>query len=275
MKAEAQAPGLLAAILGEAERRIAASQPRRAELERLAARAKDPPDFGAALGGGEVAVIAEIKRRSPSAGSLREDGDVAQLARSLVDGGAAALSVLTEPAHFGGSLEDLSRVASAVGVPILRKDFILDPVQLYEARAHGAAAVLLIVRILSPGRLAELVALARHLGLASLVEAHAAAELAAALAADPSAVGVNARDLATLAMDPGLVEQLLPTVPGDRRAVAESGLSSRADVERVAGCGADAVLVGAAISGAADPAAALRGLTGVRRRRRAVGGGRA
>lgn len=267
MKAEAQAPGLLAALVAEAERRVAGARTSRRELELRAARAPEPPDFAAALSAGPaVAVIAEIKRRSPSAGALWREADVVVLAGKLESAGAAALSVLTEPAHFGGTLDDLSRVTAAVRLPVLRKDFTIDPIQLYEARAYGAAAVLLIVRILEPGRLAELAAAARALGLATLVEVHGPAELAAALAAEPTAVGVNARDLDTLAMRRDLVEALIREVPAGRIAVAESGLSTRADVESVAVRGADAVLIGAAIAGAPDPAAALRALTGVPRR---------
>jgi indole-3-glycerol phosphate synthase len=267
MKAEAQESGLLATLVAGAERRVAAARASRPELERLAARAPEPADFGAALAAGPaVAVVAEIKRKSPSAGALWRQGDVASLARALEAAGAAALSVLTEPAHFGGSLADLASAAGAVRVPILRKDFILDPVQLYEARAHGASAVLLIVRILGPGRLADLAGAARDLGLATLVEVHAPAELGAALEVRPTAVGVNARDLDTLAMNRGLVEELIAQVPAGRVAVAESGLAVRADVEAVAARGADAVLVGAAIAGATDPGAALRALTGVLRR---------
>ncbi len=275
MKAEAQERGLLAELVADSGRRAAAARASRRELERRAARAAEPPDLGAALAAGPaVAVIAEIKRKSPSAGALWREGDVAGLARTLESAGAAALSVLTEPAHFGGTLDDLSRVAAAVRLPVLRKDFILDPVQLLEARVHGAAAVLLIVRILEPGRLAELTGAARALGLASLVEVHGPAELDAALAAEPTAVGVNARDLDTLAMDRGLVGRLVGEVPAGRIAVAESGLASRADVEAVAERGADAVLVGAAIAGAADPAAALRAVTGVPRRAGVRRGGR-
>ena len=273
MKAEPQEPGLLAALVGAAERRIAAARASRRDLERRAARAAEPPEFGAALAAGPaVAVIAEIKRKSPSAGALWHEGDVAALARTLESAGAAALSVLTEPEHFGGALDDLSRAAAAVRVPVLRKDFILDPVQLYEARAHGAAAVLLIVRILEAGRLAELAAAARAIGLATLVEVHRPAELETALAAQPAAVGVNARDLDTLAMDRGLIEGLIGKIPAGRVAVAESGLSRRAEVEAVAARGADAVLVGAAIAGAADPAAAVRALAGVQRRPEARSG---
>ena len=268
MKAEAQA-GTLAGILLEAERRAAVARGERARLERDAVRAPAPPAFGTALRAGRsLAVIAEIKRRSPSAGRL--DGaasrDVAALATALEAGGAAALSVLTEERHFGGSLDDLARVAAAVRVPVLRKDFLLDPAQLYEARAAGAAAVLLIARILDPEQLAELVRLAADLGMEALVELHADTELASAVAARSTVIGVNARDLDTLAMDPRVVARLLPAVPRGVAAVAESGLATRADVERAAGWGADAVLVGTAISGSADPAAALRDLAGVERR---------
>jgi indole-3-glycerol phosphate synthase len=271
MKAEAQGSGLLAEILRDAAGRAAAARSRRAALERAAAAASAPPDFGAALAArGDVAVIGEIKRRSPSAGAIRAGGEVVTLARSLEAAGAGALSVLTEPAHFGGSLDDLAEIAAAVGVPVLRKDFILDPVQLYEARASGAAAVLLIVRILGPGPLAQLLALARDLKLAALVEVHGHAELDTALGAGATIVGVNARDLDTLNMDAGLVARLLPAVPSSCIAVAESGLGSRADVERVAARGADAVLVGTAVSGAAEPAAALRRLLGVARRPRSA-----
>ena len=267
MKAEAQA-GVLSGILHEAERRAAVARGSRPRLEREAAHAGAPPDFaGALLAGSRVSVIAEIKRRSPSAGRL--DGaaraDVVVLARDLAESGAAALSVLTEEMHFGGSMEDLSRVAAAVSVPVLRKDFLLDPAQVYEARAAGAAAVLLIARVLSGERLAEMVSLAAGLGMASLVEVHAELELAPALAARPQVVGVNARDLDTLAVDGRVVNRLLSSVPEETIAVAESGLLTRGDVERVAAAGADAVLVGTAISGAGSPAAALRALLGVPR----------
>lgn len=269
MEAEAQASGLLAELVRNAKRRAALARPLRHDLERAAAAASPPPDFGAALAApGGVAVIAEIKRRSPSAGAIRGAGEVGGLAGSLAAAGASALSVLTEETHFGGSLDDLSRVASAVSVPVLRKDFILDPIQLFEARARGASAVLLIVRILGAGPLAELLALARDLGLSALVEVHGETELATALEAGATIVGVNARDLDSLAVDPPLVARLLPAVPGRCVAVAESGLASRADVERVAARGADAVLMGTAISGAADPASALRGVLAVPRQPR-------
>jgi indole-3-glycerol phosphate synthase len=263
MKAEAQESGVLTAILKETEARLSTRSLERSEWERQAARAQPAPSFVTALGGAQVAVIGEVKRRSPSAGVISEDADAVALARRYADAGAAAISVLTEPTRFGGSIEDLLRVARQVGLPTLRKDFIIDPIQVYEARAVGAAAILLIVRALSDERLQELAALARGIGLATLVEVHNEAELARAVAVNPSAIGVNARDLETLVIDPAVVDALLPAVPPGIPAVAESGLKLRADVERVAARGADAVLVGTAIAGAADPTVAARDLTGV------------
>ena len=265
MKAEPQASRVLEGILAETARRVAGRRGEQSAWERRAAAALPAPDFGAALRGRAVAVIGEVKRRSPSAGLIRAEFDAVALARTYAEAGAAAVSVLTEEAHFGGSLDDLSRVSAAIGVPTLRKDFIIHPLQLYEARAAGASAVLLIVRALSAERLEELARLARAIGLATLVEVHEAPELEAAVAVRPTAIGVNARDLDTLAIDPARVELLLPVLPPDLAAVAESGLSSRADVERVAAVGADAVLVGTAVAGAPDPAEALRALVGVRR----------
>ncbi len=269
MKAEAQ-DGVLARILAATAADLAGRAHERPEWERRAARAPAPPSFERALATGPVAVIAEVKRRSPSAGAIRAAADAVVLARGYAEAGAAAISVLTEQAHFGGSLEDLSRVAREVGLPVLRKDFVVDPLQIYEARAAGAAAVLLIVRVLAEPRLAELSALARELGLATLVEVHDAWELERAAEVRPTAIGVNARDLETLALDPSLAPALLPRVPPGAIAVAESGLKHRADVERVAACGADAVLVGTAVAGAGDPGAAVGALIGVPRPGRAA-----
>ncbi len=269
MKAEAQG-GVLARILASTAADLAARLHERPEWERRAAAAADPPSFERALAGGLVAVIAEVKRRSPSAGPIRAAADAAALARSYADAGAAVISVLTEQAHFGGSLDDLSRVARETGLPVLRKDFVLDPLQVYEARAAGAAAVLLIVRALTDERLGALSALAGDLGLATLVEVHSAAELERAAAVQPTAIGVNARDLETLLVDSSRHAALVPRVPPATLAVAESGLRGRSDVERVAAAGADAVLVGTAVAGAADPGAAVRALVGVARAGRAA-----
>ena len=213
-------------------------------------------------------MIAELKRRSPSAGAIRETLDPVATARAYVAGGAVAVSVLTDEPHFGGSLADLEAVAGAVAVPVLRKDFILDELQLLEARAAGASAVLLIVRALDDADLAALARAARGLGLGTLVEAHDEQELDRALAVDPSAVGINSRDLDSFAVDLATAERLLARVAPGVPAVAESGIETRADVERLARAGADLVLVGTAVARVPDPEQAVRGLTGVRRQGR-------
>ena len=255
-------------ILAVTRTRIAALRPRARELERGAAQAPVPLPFAAALRGPSVGVIAEVKRRSPSAGAIAEDLDPVALAAAYAAGGAVAISVLTDEAHFGGSLEDLERVVREVPRPVLRKDFILDELQLLEARVAGASAVLLIVRAMDARRLRQLADMAHALGLGVLVEAHNAVELAAAVGAGPTAVGVNSRDLATFTVDHAGAEQLLAQVPSGIPAVAESGIEGRADVERFAAAGADLVLVGTAVARTADPAAAVRALCGVPRQGR-------
>lgn len=218
---------------------------RRAELADAARRTDPPRNLEGALGAGDaVAVIAEFKRRSPSAGSFGGDDDAASVARGYAGEGAAALSVLTDGPYFGGSLYDLRAARGASPLPVLRKDFVIHPLQLLEARAAGADAVLLIARALEEARLAELVAGAAELGMDALVEVHDGDEMARALGSGARIVGVNARDLATFDVDLGRTERLLGRLPGDRVAVAESGIGSREDVERMARAGADAVLVG-------------------------------
>jgi len=268
MKAETQESGVLTAILAETAERMSARALERPEWERLAARAQPAPSLCQALAGPVVGVIAEVKRRSPSAGEIRAGADAAHLAHLYAGAGARGISVVTEAQRFGGSLEDLMHVARAVGLPTLRKDFIIDPIQVYEARMVGAAAILLIVRALTDGQLTGLSTLARQVGLETLVEVHSEAELERAVALRPDMIGVNARDLDTLVMDPWLVAALLPKVPPDIVAVAESGLKTREDVERVASLGADAVLVGTAVAGAEDPGEALKALVGVPKTRR-------
>jgi indole-3-glycerol phosphate synthase len=177
---------------------------------------------------------------------------------------------LTEPRHFGGSSADLAAVGAATSVPLLKKDFHIDAIQLIEARALGASAVLLIARALDRGALVDLVAVTEALGLDALVEVRTEAELERALATGAPAVGVNSRDLETLALDVAVTARLIPLIPADRVAIAESGVKGRADVERAASFGADAVLVGSALSAAADAAAAVRALTGVVRGSRAA-----
>ncbi|HTD69073.1 MAG TPA: indole-3-glycerol phosphate synthase TrpC [Gemmatimonadales bacterium] len=258
----------LDAILTATRDRVASLRPQARELERRAAAAPAPRPFARALGGREVGVIAEVKRRSPSAGAIREDLDPVAHARAYTQGGAVAISVLTDELHFGGSLDDLARVASAVPVPVLRKDFILDELQLYEARAAGASAVLLIVRALTSDGLRALARAARDQGLGVLVEVHSAGELELALGVDPTAVGVNSRDLATFAVDLGRAERLVALVPGGVPVIAESGIATRADVERMAAAGADLVLVGTSVARTAEPGEAVRALTGVARQGR-------
>ena len=226
------------------------------------------PDFVAALRGDHVKVIAEVKRRSPSRGEINTQLDSASRAREYERGGAAAISVLTEPTHFGGSEQDLQDVSAAVRLPILRKDFIIDEAQIIEARAWGASAVLLIARALPPDELCTLADFARQWQVEPLIEVRDEQELEAALAAHARVVGVNSRNLETLDVDAAIVDRLLPAVPADVVAIAESGMSIRADVERAAESGADAVLVGSALSAASDAAAAVRMLAAVHRRGR-------
>lgn len=238
---------------------------RRRELERAAARRDPPPDFAAALVGPSVGLVAEVKRRSPSAGPINENLDPVTLARAYAAGGAAAISVLTDGPFFGGSLADLDAVSAAVGCPVLRKDFILDEVQLLEARAAGAAAALLIVRILAQEALRRLADFAGTLGLATLVETHNRVEIVRAVDAGARVIGVNARDLDDFSIDAPGAWALLASVPAGCIAVAESGMASRDDVLRAGAAGADAVLIGSALAGAVDPAARARELTGIPR----------
>jgi indole-3-glycerol phosphate synthase len=228
------------------------------------ASAPPPGDFGAALRAPRpgMRLIAEIKRASPSKGPLRPGLDAAALAREYEANGAAAISVLTDRHFFQGSLDDLCTVRQQVRLPLLRKDFVLDPYQVYEARAAGADAVLLIVAALDDGNLAALHRLAGELGMAALVEVHDADELHRALEIGPRIVGINNRDLHTFQVDLGTAVRLRSLVPPDVVVVAESGVRSRADVERLAAAGINAVLVGEALVRAADAGRQVRELVG-------------
>jgi indole-3-glycerol phosphate synthase len=243
---------------------------RRAELEQsLKGSRVSHPSFRAALLRPTVAVVAEVKRRSPSAGSIREDLDPGERAALYAANGAAAISVLTDQPFFGGSMQDLRAAVGRCSLPVLRKDFILDEIQILEAKAAGAAAVLLIVRILGPDRLAALLRITAGLGLDALVEVHTKAELEVALQADAGIVGINSRDLDTFTIDVGRAWTLIGQVPADRVAVAESGIFGQTDVVHAAAAGADAVLIGTALSAAASPELLLRReLSGVPRRGR-------
>lgn len=242
---------------------------RRDALERAIQSSHVPrPSFKAALRKSSVAVIAEVKRRSPSAGIIREDLDPGDRAALYAAHGAAAISVLTDGPYFGGSVQDLRDAASRCPLPLLRKDFILDDVQVLEARAAGASAVLLIVRALGHLRLRQLLRYAGELGLDALVEVHSAEELQVALDTGAEIIGVNSRDLDTFAIDVTAAWKLLGRIPSDRVAVAESGLFGQSDVLRAAEAGADAVLIGTALSAAESPGSLLRGLTTTPRRGR-------
>lgn len=205
-------------------------------------------------------VLAELKRASPSRGPIRPGADPVDIARAYQDAGAAGLSVLTDGPHFGGSLRDLERIRDAVQIPVLRKDFILDELQLDQARAIGADAALLIVAFLTPDRLAELLAHAHGLGLEVLVETHSAHELQVAQDAGARIVGVNSRDLRSLHIDLAVAEALLPSIPSSVVRVAESGIHGPADAARMEAAGADALLVGTHLMTQPDPGQALRDL---------------
>jgi len=212
--------------------------------------------------------MAEVKRRSPSRGVINERLDAASRARAYERGGAAAISVLTEPSHFGGSGDDLALVRASVDLPLLRKDFIIDEIQIIEARAWGASMVLLIARALPPAALSSLARAARRWEVEPLIEVRTEDELETALEAGARVVGVNSRDLETLEIDSGLAGRLIPRVPAPIIAIAESGMRTVADVERAGDVGADAVLVGSLLSEADDPEIAVRSLATVSRRGR-------
>jgi indole-3-glycerol phosphate synthase len=234
-----------------------------ADVRAALADAAAPRDPMPHLRGFGSSVIAEVKRRSPSKGDLADIPDPAALARQYAAGGAAAISVLTEERRFGGSLDDLRAVRAAVDVPVLRKDFVVEPYQVLEARAAGADLVLLIVAALDDDGLRRLHDLAGELGMAVLVEVHDEAETERAVDLGAELVGVNARNLKTLAVDPATFGRLAPLVPDDRVLVAESGIGGVDDVARFVDEGARAVLVGEALVKDGDPEAAVRAMTGV------------
>ncbi|RME77034.1 MAG: indole-3-glycerol phosphate synthase TrpC [Planctomycetota bacterium] len=243
-----------------AERKRRVPEPQLAE--RIAALPPAPSLRRALSETARPRVIAEIKRRSPSAGALADDLDPVAQARRYAEAGAAAISVLTEPRHFGGSLADLEAVARSVELPVLRKDFVLDPYQLLEARAHGAAAVLLIAAVLEPARLEALIERAHELGLEVLVEVHEQAEAVALypFAHRIDAVGVNNRCLRTMRVSLETARRLAPALPPGMPRVAESGIARPADIAALEPLGYDAFLVGSALVRAPDPAAMLRWL---------------
>ncbi|MEA2473633.1 MAG: indole-3-glycerol phosphate synthase [Thermoleophilaceae bacterium] len=231
------------------------------ELEQLASSRGEPRPFAEALSRPGTSLIAEYKRRSPSAGTIREGATVAGMARAYERGGAAALSILTEERHFGGSLDDLREARESSEIPILRKDFTIDPYQLWEAKAAGADAVLLVVGALRPHELGSLHGLARDLDLDAIVEVHDEPELAAALEIDADVIGINNRNLEDFSVDVSRTFDLLHDVPAGKIVVSESGIVDRAQIEELEGVGVDAVLVGEALMRAPDPESAVRELT--------------
>jgi indole-3-glycerol phosphate synthase len=248
----------------EATRERTERRKRELPLEVLAAeleRGREGRPFSEALARPGISIIAEHKRRSPSAGTLREGAAVGEIVRAYERGGAAAVSVLTEEEHFGGSLDDLREAVAAVDLPVLRKDFTLERYQLYEAKAAGADAVLLVVGALEPGELAELYAEGQTLDLDALVEVHDERELAVALELDVDVIGINNRDLSDFSVDVARTFELLADIPAGKTVVSESGIADRAQVDDLEQVGVDAVLVGEALMRAPDPEAAVRDLT--------------
>lgn len=271
-------PDILLRIVRTKRREVEELRARRAEILSKAGDAAPVRNFGAALrrtggdgvsgaaGKGErVALVAEVKRRSPGAGEIRPGLDPADLARGYAERGASAISVLTDREYFGGSLEDLAAVKAAVSVPVLRKDFTVDPLQVAEARGAGADAILLIVRILDDPLLRELADSAREHGVAALVEVHDRAELERAVDVGASIIGINNRDLSTFTTDLATTLDLLSHVPPDTVVVSESGIRTPGDVDRLGARGVDAVLVGESLLRADDPAAHAGRLSGCAR----------
>jgi indole-3-glycerol phosphate synthase len=225
--------------------------------ERIAQR-RAPLDFAAALHGDQIRLITEVKRASPSRGILCPDFDPVTLATRYAQGGAAAISVLTEENYFGGSLDHLVVIREAVNLPLLRKDFILDPYQVYETAAYGADALLLIVAILSQEQLSALLSLSHTLGLGCLVEVHNEAEVNRAMASGAGVIGINNRDLRTFSVDINTTRRLRPLLPREQIVVSESGIRSHEDVRKLKQWGINAVLIGEALVTASDIPAKMK-----------------
>src|SRR4051794_6231546 len=249
---------LVASARAEVERRRA--EVPFEELEQGLAQRPEQRPFGEALVRPGLSLIAEFKRRSPSAGEIREGATPAEIARAYDEGGAAALSVLTDAPHFGGSLDDLREARAACELPVLQKDFIVDRYQLYEAATAGADAVLLIVAALDQENLARLYDEARGLDLDCIVEVHKEDELEAALAVDAEVIGINNRDLDDFSIDLQTTFELITDVPAGKAVVSESGIADRQTLEELERVGVDAVLIGEALMRADDPAAKIREL---------------
>ncbi|MEK7353186.1 MAG: indole-3-glycerol phosphate synthase TrpC [Chloroflexota bacterium] len=233
-------------------------------LEKEALRQPPPLDFAAALRGERIRLIAEVKKASPSKGVIRADFDPVAIAKTYADNRASAISVLTEVKHFQGSLSYLPEIKAALGdkqIPLLRKDFLTDPYQIYESRANRADALLLIVAILPPAKLLELLGLSHRLGMNCLVEVHNEAEVKTALASGARIIGINNRDLNTFETDLTTTKRLRPLIPKDRIVVSESGIKDRSDMKKLRGWGVDSVLVGESLMASPDIAAKMTELS--------------
>ena len=255
---------ILARIIEAKQKRLQVARMRVPEaiVRKMAAEAKPSPSFREALEKPKrVRIIAEVKKASPSKGVLKSDLDAGKQSETYAEAGACAISVVTEEDFFEGDLGWIGKIRTASSLPVLRKDFIYTPFQVYETRAAGASAILFIVAMLDGGELKELIALANELTLDSLVEVHDEAELGEALEAGASIVGVNNRDLKTFKVDLQTSIDLARLIPDDRLFVVESGIHSKADVELLLNAGADAFVIGEHFLTSSDPAAAIRGLS--------------
>ncbi len=234
-----------------------------AELQKSLPDQAPPLDLAEALRGDGIKLIAEVKKASPSKGVIRSDFDPVEIARTYASNGASAISVLTEARYFQGSINYLKEIQEALGdkrPPLLRKDFIHDPYQVYESRAYGADSLLLIVAILKPDELKTLLELSHGLGMSCLVEVHNEAELETALNSEARIIGINNRDLSTFTVDLATTERLRPLIPADRIVVSESGIKDRSDMEKLRQSGVDAVLIGESLMSAPDIAAKMKEL---------------
>jgi len=231
-------------------------------VERMAREQPPTLDLASALTGDGIKLIAEVKKASPSHGVIRPDFDPVKIAQLYADNGAAAVSVLTEARYFQGSLDHLTDIKKALlqKLPLLRKDFIVDPYQVYESRAYGADALLLIIALLKPEILKELLDLSHQLSMNCLVEVHNEVEVEIALDSRAKIIGINNRDLNTFTVDLATSERLRPLIPKDRIVVSESGIKERTDIDRLRTWGIDAILVGEALMSATDIAARMRDL---------------
>jgi indole-3-glycerol phosphate synthase len=231
-------------------------------LQEVIAGQKPVLDLAPALKGDHIRLIAEVKQSSPSQGMLSPDFNPVRLAQVYAEGGAAAISVLTEANYFMGSNEHMAAIKKVVGLPLLRKDFIFEPYQVYESRAYGADALLLIAAILSQGQLKDLVSLSHSLGLRCLVEVHNEGEVETAVLSEAEIIGINNRDLNTFAIDMNTTRRLRPLIPKEKIVVSESGIKNRRDMEKLEKWRVDAVLIGEALVTAADIQAKMKELIG-------------